>query len=352
MICPELPRSDRPGTMAPGARQIDSLRRLGISMEVVDMQGTSKLKYLYRMPQVRRLLGEVDLVHAHFGFCGWLAYLGGKLKRNKPAFVVSFMGSDLLGTPVNAQGNLQWFSKRMVQANRRLAWKPDAVIVKSQQMADVIAPTPCTVIPNGVDVDRFRPIDRGLARKQLGIPTEKKVVLFPGNPANPRKGHPLAQAAVMEASRLRGEEIDLIPLWNVDPDDAPLYMNACDLMVMTSLLEGSPNVVKEAMACDAKVVGVAVGDVEELIKDVQGCELCDRSPRAVGQGIANALQSTQVRSREAIMEKELDLESVAHRIVRVYERAIGRPIDLSGLRCDTQENISAHSASVPVNQLA
>lgn len=328
MVCPELPRSDRPGTMAPGARQIESLRRLGVAIEVVDMQGIPKLKYLQKMPRIRRLLGEADLVHAHFGFCGWLAHLSGLLKRKKPGFVISFMGSDLLGTPVNHEGDLAWLSKLLVRANKRLALKPDEVIVKSRQMAEVIAPVGCTVIPNGVDTERFHPINRSKARVMLELPSEQKIVLFPGNPENPRKGYRLACDAVGEASRLVGEEIRLLPLWNVDPGDVPLYMNACDLMLMTSLLEGSPNVVKEAMACDAKVVGVAVGDVKKLISDVAGCELCERSPCSIGKGIALALESQEVRSREAIWKMGLDAEAVAHRILRVYEQAVGQPIEL------------------------
>ena len=75
MICPELPRTDRPGSMAPCARQIQSLRELGLSIDVVDMRGIPKLKYLQLLPRIRRLARQVDVVHAHFGYCGWLARL-------------------------------------------------------------------------------------------------------------------------------------------------------------------------------------------------------------------------------------------------------------------------------------
>lgn len=328
MICPELPRSDRPGTMAPGARQIESIRKLGLSIDVVDMQGIPKLKYLQAIPRVRALAKRADVIHAHFGFCGWLGWLSPKGAGVKAPLVVSFMGSDLLGSPKNPQGDLRWFSTVMVRANKRLAYKASQVIVKSQQMADVIAPAPSTIIPNGVDVETFRPMDREAARKELGLPLNQRLVLFPGNPADPRKGHALASAAVQHAAKTTGKPIDLVPLWKVEPDQVAVYMNACDVMLMTSLLEGSPNVVKEAMACNVPIVGVPVGDVPQLLDGVFGCQLCDRDPEQIGAAIVRGFQVAKAGGREAVFARRLDLESVARRIVEVYEKALGREIPL------------------------
>lgn len=329
MICPELPRVGFPGTMAPGARQIESIRQLGLAVDVVDMQGIPKLKYLLAMPRVRRLARNADLIHAHFGFCGWLGRLSTLLVRPRPPLVVSFMGSDLLGSPRNPEGDLRWFSTIMVRANKILASKVKQVIVKSQQMADIIAPLPSTVIPNGVNTDTFRPMDRMMARRELDLPVDRKLVLFPGNPADPRKGHQLASVATDVAAQLIGQRVDLIPLWQVAPDQVALFMNACDVMTMTSLLEGSPNVVKEAMACNIPIVGVPVGDVEQLLDGVSGCQICQRDPEALGRAIVNAFNPATIGSREALLERGLDSANVARRIVDVYERAIGRKINLA-----------------------
>ncbi|TWU34941.1 glycosyltransferase [Novipirellula artificiosorum] len=323
MICPELPRLESPGTMAPGARQIESLRRLGLSIDVVDMRGIPKLKYLQVIPRIRRLVRDVDVIHAHFGYCGWLGYLAPVLTRPRKPLVVSFMGSDLLGSPYNVQGDLHRFSKFMVRINKKLAWKASRVIVKSAEMAGVIAPAPSVVIPNGVDVELFRPIDRVSARTELGLPLDRKLVLFPGNPDDPRKNHALAAEATRIASSISDQSIDLVPLWRVQPEQVAVYMNACDVMVMTSLLEGSPNVVKEAMACNTPVVGVPVGDVEQLLEGVEGCEFCSRDPNEVGDAILRAFQAPHVAARESILERGLDSESVARRISTVYEQALG-----------------------------
>ncbi len=133
-ITPQLPTAARPGSMAPTARQIDSLRTQGVAIQVVEMVGLPMLKYLQCLPTAWSALASVDLVHAHFGYCGWLA----RCQLRKP-LVISFMGDDLLGTP-NAEGRLERFSQSMVAANRWLARTADAVIVKSAEMAAVVAP--------------------------------------------------------------------------------------------------------------------------------------------------------------------------------------------------------------------
>lgn len=322
MICPELPNAGNPGSMAPAARQIESLRQLGLSIDVVDMRGIPKLKYLQVIPKIRRLARHADVIHAHFGYCGWLGFLAPAFSRRRAPLVVSFMGDDLLGTPCNTKGDLEWFSRLMVRANKVLATKVDQVIVKSQEMAEVIAPAASTVIPNGIDVTTFRPMDRAAARRQLNLPSERNLVLFPGNPDNPRKGHQLAVAAVAVASRELNQPIDLVPLWSIEPDQVAVYMNACDAMVMTSMIEGSPNVVKEAMACNVPIVGVLVGDVQQLLDGVPGCELCTRDPEIIGRAMVRALAALEFGGREAIIGRGLDLQTVARRIVHVYERAL------------------------------
>ncbi|MCA9216191.1 MAG: glycosyltransferase [Planctomycetales bacterium] len=318
-ITPELPTADDPGSMAPGARQIQSLRDAGIDIIAQDMRGIPKLKYLQAIPRMYKQLGNVDLIHAHFGYCGLLA----RLQFRKP-IVVSFMGDDLLGTPIDHLGTLSWGSRQMVKAHIKLAPRVDQVIVKSQEMANVIAPTRSHVIPNGVDIDLFQPQDRTHARQQLGWADEKPYVLFPGNPDNPRKGFQLASQALDIAKKQLGRDIEMVPLWGVAPDDVTAYMNASDAMWMTSFIEGSPNVVKEAMACNVHVIGVPVGDVTELLDGVAGSHVCQRDPEQLGTTLATVLTADVAPGgRQAILDRGLDIESVANRIIDVYRLALG-----------------------------
>ena len=123
-ITPKLPKDREPGSNAPLLRQIESLRERGVEVEIIDMAGIPMLKYLLAIPKMYNRLRHVDIVHGHFGFCGWL----GRLQFSKP-LVISFMGDDLLGEPTES-GGLTRFSRFMVQANKRLAPLAQRVIVK------------------------------------------------------------------------------------------------------------------------------------------------------------------------------------------------------------------------------
>ena len=318
-ITPELPTADDPGSMAPAARQLQSLRDAGVDIVTRDMRGIPKLKYLQAIPRMYSQLKHVDLIHAHFGYCGLIA----RLQWRKP-IVVSFMGDDLLGTPIDNRGTLSWGSKQMVKAHIRLAPRVDQVIVKSPEMGRVIAPTSAHVIPNGVDVDLFQPCERDEARGRLGWDANTLHVLFPGDPDNPRKGFALASQAIEVAKSKLGREVKMVPLWGVSPDDVTDYMNASDAMWMTSFIEGSPNVVKEAMSCNLHVVGVQVGDVADLLSGVSGSHVCDRDSQQLGTTMATVLDgSCESGGRKAILDRGLDMVSVANKIVNVYRLALG-----------------------------
>jgi len=308
-----LPTLDNPNTMAPLARQIQSLRDLGVQVDVLEVKGMSKFKYLQTLPALYAQVASVDLVHAHYGYCGWLA----RSQTRKPV-VVSFMGDDLLGTP-NEQGRVDPFSKLVVQINRWFARTVDAVIVKSAEMAEQVKPVRAHVVPNGVDMQTFRPIDSQEARLRLGWPEGKRYVLFPDDPDNPRKQFSLAQAVVKRAAEEIKDPLELIALNQVPPDQVPFYMNGSDVMMMTSYIEGSPNVVKEALACNLPVVSVPVGDVPELLDGVMGYMVCPRDVELLAQALVGALSNGQdVNGRSVLKRKELDLESVGRRLIRIY----------------------------------
>lgn len=313
MIYVPLPSSGERNTLAPLERQIKSVQALGAQVDVLEIKGIPKVKYLQALPSLGTLVRSVDLIHAHYGYCGWLA----RLQFSKPV-VVSFMGDDLLGTP-DGEGHRKLYSKLVVQVDRWLARTVDAVIVKSAEMAKTVAPVEAHVVPNGVDMEAFRPMDPHEARELLGWPEGKRYILFPGNPDLPRKGFPLAQAVVITASKQLNDPLTLVPLKGVAPDQVPLYMNACDAMMMTSFIEGSPNVVKEAMACNLPVVSVPVGDVPELLDGVEGYTICPRDVEALSQALVSTLSGEEcVEGRAILKRKGLDLESVARQLMKIY----------------------------------
>jgi glycosyltransferase involved in cell wall biosynthesis len=333
MVTARLPATGHSPTLAPLARQIESLRAAGLEVDVLQVRGLPALKYLQTLPEFHRRAARADVIHAHYSYSGWLA----RTSLKKP-LVISFMGEDVLGTP-DSNGRISRLSRFDVRMSRRLARLADAVIVKSHEMAAVIAPVRSHVLPNGVDVDAFRPMPRAEARHQLGWPDDRRYVLFPGNPAQPRKGFAWAQRALERASARSSDPLELRPLWPVAPADVPLYMNACDAMLLTSYHEGSPNVLKEAMACNLPVVSVPIGDVAERTAGVSGYRVRPRDAEQLADALLSTLQDrTACGGREAILRQGLDLASVADAIVDVYHEALavrGRGIERDGL---TQRN--------------
>jgi glycosyltransferase involved in cell wall biosynthesis len=286
MVTPALPSAGDPNPMASVVHQIRSLRTLGLDVEVLEVRGRARVKYLHCLPRVRALAEHVDLIHGHFGFCGWLA----RSQFRRPV-VISFMGDDVLGTP-NDRGRCTRVSRLVVQINRLTASTVDAVIVKSAEMARVVEPVRAHVLPNGVDLDLFRPMEPGEARRLLRWP-EGQYILFPGDPDNPRKGFPLAQRSVSLASQQMGARLELVALKHVVLEQVPLYMNACEAMLMTSFIEGSPNAVKEALACNLPVISVAVGDVREQLAGVTRCAIVPRDAAGIAEALVRSLTSDQ-----------------------------------------------------------
>jgi glycosyltransferase involved in cell wall biosynthesis len=320
MVTGQLPTPAQPGSMAFIVRQIESLKRIGVKVNTLEITGCHKFKYLKSVPRLWKFMESADLIHAHYGYSGWMARSQGR----KPV-IVSFMGDDLLGTP-DATGRTSLFSRVVVQMNRLFARTADAVIVKSPEMAQIVAPVKAHVIPNGVDLHIFQPMKPAAARRELGWTEDRRYVLFPGSPNIPRKNYPLAQAAVTQATKHTPKPIELVVLWGVPPERVPLYMNACDALLMTSFIEGSPNVVKEAMGCNLPVVSVPVGDVPEQLAGLHtGGTIRPREASVLGEALAATFTAEQrSNGREALLHKGLDMESVAMKIRRIYEDVLSK----------------------------
>ena len=319
MVTGQLPGPGQLGSMGFTVEQIASLRALGITVEVVSVSGRRGIKYVEALPRVRRAAASVDLVHGHFGYSGWIA----RSQRRKPV-VISFMGGDLLGE-IGRNGTITTVSKFIVQVNRVVARTVDAVIVKSPEMARVVAPVPAHVIPNGVDVHTFAPLDRAEACARLGLDPAVRHVLFPSDPAVPVKNYALAQRVFQRVPSKLPFVVDFVTLGHVPHAQVPLYLNACDVALLTSHYEGSPNVVKEALACNLPVVAVPVGDVREQLTGIDPCAVCPHDPEALADGVAEVLKAgRRCNGRQLLHQRGLDLESVARRVLAVYEAVLTR----------------------------
>lgn len=321
MVTSDWPTPGRPRTTYFIKRQAEFLQAAGVQLDVFHFRGRrNPWNYLAAWWRLRRCLAQndYDLVHAQFGQSGMLAY------PKRLPLVVTFRGSDLLGD-VGAGGRYTLLGTMLQRVSRAVARRADAVIVVSEHMKAELPPgASAHVIPSGLDFELFRPIPRDEARRQVGLPLDRRLVLFAGSPDWPRKRHALARQAVDVLGRTL--PADLVVAWGVPHDHMPYYMNACDAMVFTSMQEGSPNVVKEALACDLPIVSVPVGDVADRLRGVAGCELCaDERPETIAAALERVLRrGGRVAGRAAV--RELDERLLTQRVIDIYHTVL-RPAE-------------------------
>jgi len=172
------------------------------------------------------------------------------------------------------------------------------------------------VIPCGVNLDEFRPIPLAEARRLLGLPMSKPLVLWAGEYWQYEKRFELVEES-LQVLRQRCPEAELVLVSGQPHSVIPLYMSACDVLVLTSRSEGSPMVIKEAMACNLPIVSTDVGDVAEVIAGVEGCYLVKPDPEDVADKLWKVLQWRQrTNGRDKI--GHLASGPIAQRIIAVY----------------------------------
>ena len=297
--------------------QADSLVALGDDIEFSQVLGKGLWGYLKHIFVLRKLLkhANCDIVHAHYSLCGIVASLASLRvighKGRKVPVVVSLMGSDVK--------NAGWWL-RVIRFFARRVW--EATIVKSQDMKQSLGLETPIIIPNGVDLGIFQHLPKNECRQKLGWDFVGSMILFGADPSRNVKNYPLAEVA---CSQLKTDNCQLMTLGRIPHDKVPWYLNACDVLLLTSQWEGSPNIVKEAMACGTPVVATDVGDVRWLLEGLEGCYVSSHDPTDVSTQLHNALQfKRKTRGRERLIKLGLDSETVAKRIIEVYERVISR----------------------------
>jgi len=252
-------------------------------------------------PVVLPRRGKVDVVLGSWAYPDGFAAIVAARVLGVPA-VVKLHGSDinLIAKEPGPRRMLQWalpHAVRVVAVSKALGHEVAQLGVPSDRVR---------IVMNGVDAALFQPRDRAAARAELGLP-DGPLAVYVGN-LKPEKGvrelnaaWPSVTRAVPDAllamvgggplaSELGGERIRMIGAQPLDR--VPVWMAAADVIVLPSHVEGTPNVVLEALASGRRVVASQVGGIPDLITSAAlGAMVPPRDPDALAAAIATALRT-------------------------------------------------------------
>lgn len=311
------PQPGRPDFGSFVRTQALALKDAGLDVDVLVIKGSNrKLMYATAAAQLRRRLSTdpPDLVHAHYSYVGAVA----RMQRRVP-IVVTYHGSDILGS-VSRRGRTQPHSHLITAGGRLLGELVDAVVVQTAEMAARFRRSDVHVIPHEVDFRTFQPTGRAEARAELGLDPDRHYALFAASPENTVKNFRLAERSV-QAARQWLPDLELLVLEHEPQPRLALYMSACDVLAFSSWREGSPNVVKQAMACNMPIVATDVGDVRSVIGGTAGCSVVAFEVEPFARALAQ--QARRIRrtdGRRAI--GHLSTELVAGQLLGVYEEVL------------------------------
>ena len=283
--------------------QVGAMEKQGVECQFFGIDGKGIAGYLRQIPKLRKAIRDFrpDIIHAHYGLCGLLA----NYQRSIPV-VTTYHGSDIN-------------DPRVLRLSKKCIHRSRFNIFVSQKNVDIARPQKdFALIPCGINLEDYPVMDKADARRQMGLNLTGKYVLFAGAFDNPVKNAPLAQAAMALIP-----EAELLELKGFSRSQVATLMQAVDAFLMTSFTEGSPQVIKEALACGCPIVSVDVGDVWERTEGIEGCFISGRDPKDIARFIKQALDFVgRTNGKQAIEKNGLSNDVIAARIISVYENLL------------------------------
>lgn len=290
--------------------QGESLSKRGINLHYYLIAGKGVGGYLQNIKRIKQKLkvGDYDVIHAHYS----LTALAVLLAFPKVPVVASYMGSDVYGSYNSRRRIIRtdwWITFVAILIQPFLSY----VICKSPNIKKYVFKRNASIIPNGVDLGFYYPITTS---HDPSIKSPIRTVLFVGDKTLRRKNFSLVERAV---DHLNEMQVRIIAPYPVSQDELRTLYNEADVLVLASLQEGSPNVVKEAMACNVPIVSTDVGDVRWLLEGVEGHYIADFDPYDFAQKIRCALDyGKRTQGRLRLIKLGMDADSVADRIINIY----------------------------------
>lgn len=262
-----------------------------------------KLAYI---KSIKHIINKVkkehyDIIHIHYGISGLFLLL----YRPKAKIFLTLHGGDIL----KRQGH-----KLQVMLTKKVLDKVDRVFILNNEMASVIRKTYCEILPCGVDIDFFKPIPK------KSCVNRTKLILFPGNPQRHVKNFPLFKKVIALLKDRTKHNIEYRYIHNLSRIEVRDLLNTADCLLMTSVSEGSPQIIKEALACGVPVVSVPVGDVRDVVENVPACFVSETySPEELFDLVVLSFHhDTQLIRTSFVQKKEFDKITIANRIIENY----------------------------------
>jgi teichuronic acid biosynthesis glycosyltransferase TuaC len=300
--------------------QGDSLINLGLKVEYYLIKRKGILGYMKSVVELRRYLKEeaFDLIHAHYVLSGWVTVLA---RPGKP-IILSLMGTDAygdyLGTNlVSLKSRYLTFLSYLIQPFVKI------IIGKSEHILSyVFLKTKAVLLPNGVDLDFFKPSTQKY-REDLNLRKNAQYILFLGNKNNIRKNYKLLENSFQT---IRNSNLFLVCPYPTDQSKVVKYLNSVNVLAVPSFMEGSSNVIKEAMACNCPVVSTNVGDASWLLGEDNGHYLAELNVHDFSEKLKMALNYSlsfrRTKGRKRLKKLGLAGDQVAKKLIDIYKKAI------------------------------
>ena len=280
--------------------QVNSLKKLEVEFDYFLIKGKGIKAYIKSYFRYIKKIwrSDYDLIHAHYGFSGLMA----SCQFIKPV-ITTFHGSD-----INIIKNRK-YSKTAYIFSRF------SIFVDINMPEKIGAKRKFAIIPCGTDINIFYALEKEFCRQKLNIAKDIKIALFSAGFNEQSKNYPLAKIACEGIN-----ELTLLELKGFSRDKVNLLLNACELLLVTSVTEGSPQIIKEAMACNCPIISTDVGDVKIRIKGVENCYITSFNSEEISEKIQCVLSlDKRTNGRIKLVEEELDMGSVAKKIFNIYK---------------------------------
>lgn len=281
-----------------------SLRDLGHEVEYFRVEGDNFMMYFRQGSKLQHVIDRFkpDVLHAHYGLSGIPAVL----QTHIPT-VITFHNGETLSVGVNFLCSL--FSLKanyMIYVAQHIY---DKAIFKRKRNY--------TILPCGVAPDECFVMDRLEIRKKWKMDEDKKYILFGGAFGNLRKNYALLKAGI---ETLHRNDVVTLEMKGFNRQQLTELMNACDLFALPSKSEGSPQALKEAMACNCPILATDIADVKHLLGDLEGHYICDFTTESIKDKLNEALNfKGRTKGRDRIIELGYTNEQVAMSLEKIYK---------------------------------